>query len=74
MTWCFMKQCTVLTSITEAEYITLGHTAQQAVWMQRFMNELRIQSMTVLLQGDNKLSIKLVKNAEFYAHTKHINI
>ena len=64
----------ILTSITEAEYITLEHTAWQAVWMQRFMNKLKIQTTIILLWGDNKLSIKLVKNAEFHAHIKYINV
>ena len=31
VTWCFKKQCTVSTLIIEAEYITLGHTAQQVI-------------------------------------------
>ena len=74
VTWCFKKQCMISTSITEAEYITLGHTAWQVIWMWRFMNELRIQATTVLLWGDNESSIKLVKNAEFHAHIKHINV
>ena len=72
--WCFKKQHMISTSITEAEYITLEHTAQQVIWMQRFMNELRIQTMIILLQGDNELSIKLVKNVEFHACMKHIDV
>ena len=38
------------------------------------MNELRIWATTVLLWGDNKLSIKLVKNTEFYTCIKHIDV
>ena len=72
--WCFKKQCIVSTSITEAEYITLEHTAQQAVKMWRFINKLRIQTTIILLQSDNKLSIKLVKNTEFHDNTKHIDV
>ena len=74
VTWCFKKQCMISASITEAEYIILGHTAQQVIWMQRFINKLEIQATTILLWGDNKSSIKLVKNAVFYAHTKHIDV
>ena len=31
ISWCSKKQCTVSTSITEAEYIIIGHAARQAV-------------------------------------------
>ena len=31
ISWCLKKQCTVLTSTTEAEYIAIGHAARQAV-------------------------------------------
>ena len=33
ISWCSKKQCTVSTSTTEAEYITISHTARQAVWL-----------------------------------------
>ena len=29
--WMLKKQCTVSTSITEAEYITLGHNVRQGI-------------------------------------------
>ena len=31
ISWCSKKQCTVLTSTTEAEFIAIGHAARQAV-------------------------------------------
>ena len=74
--WMSKKQRTVSTSTTEAEYITLGHSARQGIWMQRFINELGLDQATpnITLLGDNESSIKLVQNPEQHSCTKHIDV
>ena len=63
--WGSKKQRTVLTSITEVEYIALGHAAREAVWIRRFINEMTLDIVpAIMLNGDNEMSITLTKNAE----------
>ncbi len=74
---CSKKQQTVSTSTTKAEYIALGHEAQEAIWLRRFLNELQIVAQpiaSVALYGDNQTSIRLTKNAESQHRTKHIDV
>ena len=73
--WSSKKQQTVLTSITKAEYIALGHTAKKAVWIRRFINEMTLDIVpAITLNGDNEMSITLIKNAESQHRTKHIDV
>lgn len=65
------------TLITKAEYIAFGHTAKEAVWIQRFINELCLNVATVesvTLHGNNKMSIALTNNVESQYQTKHIDV
>lgn len=70
MTWCSKKQRTVSTSTTEAEYISLGHAAREAIWLRRFLNELKVSEplKQITLYGDNEASITLTENVE--SHTE----
>ncbi len=75
VSWRSKKQQTVSTSTTEAEYIALGHGAREAEWIKRFVNELEMEvTETVILHGDNEMSIALTKNAESQRRTKHIDV
>ena len=76
ISWCLKKQCTVSTSTTEAEYITIEHAARQAVWLHHFLIELPIDQLPAFIQilSDNQASLNLVKNAEYHKQTKHIDI
>lgn len=65
VSWSSKKQRTVSTSTTEAEYITLSHVAKEAVWIRRFINEIKLRVLgDVTLYDNNKMSIVLIKNAE----------
>ena len=73
--WSRKNQRIVSTSTTETKYIALGHTAREAMWIKRFVNELELEvTKTITLHGDNKMSIALTKNSENQHRTKHINI
>jgi len=70
------KQYIMSTSTTKTKYIALKYDAQQRVWIQRFINELKLDNTitNITLLNDNELNIKLVHNIKQYSHTKHINI
>jgi len=74
--WIFKKQHTMSTLITETEYIALKHDAQQKVWIQKFINKLKLNNTTasITLLNNNKSNIKLVHNAKQHSHTKHIDV
>lgn len=77
ISWCSKKQRTVSTSTTEAKYITLGHIAQETVWLKCFFNELQVVAQPVnsmTLYGDNEINIILTKNAKSQHCTKHIDV
>lgn len=74
VSWSSKKQ---RTSITEAEYIALGHASREGVWIRRFLNEIAPSDdlMTdVLINGDNESSLSLTKNSEAQNRTKHIDV
>jgi hypothetical protein len=61
--WMSKKQCTISTSTTKAEYIALRHDARQKIWMQRFINELKLNNIfSSITLENNELSIKLMQH------------
>jgi hypothetical protein len=76
ISWRSTKQRTVALSTTEAEYMALSETTQEAVWLKRLLEDLqqRDQNIPVSLFGDNQGSIALTKNPEYHRRTKHIDI
>lgn len=62
----------ILTS--EAEYIALGQTAREVVWIRRIMNEMRLEAESITLHDNNEMSINLTRNVESQHYTKHIDI
>lgn len=76
VSWSSKKQRTISTSITKVEYIMLGHIARKAMWIKKFINEIRLKDTieSIILHSDNKISIVLTKNVESQYHMKHINV
>ena len=64
------------TLTTEIKYIALKHDVQQRVWIQRFINELKLNDTitSITLLNNNELNIKLVYNIKQHNHIKHINM
>ena len=53
----------------------MGYAAREAVWIKRFVNELELEvTETIMLHGDNKISIALTNNTESQYRTKYINV
>ena len=73
--WKSFKQHIVADSICEAEYIAASDTVKKAVWLRKFITELRVASSLVgpvLLYCDSSGAIALVKEPKAHQWTKHI--
>ena len=74
--WQSKRQASVALSTTEAEYMALSTTCQEALWLRalaRYLEPCLVLSSTVIL-NDNKGAIDLSKNKGYRPRTKHIHI
>lgn len=68
------QQCTAL-STTEAEYIAASEAVKELMWFLKFFQDLLPNTnLQPVLYIDNQGAIKLAKNPEFHARTKHIDV
>ena len=75
VSWLSKKQSTVALSTTEAEYMALSSATQEAIWIQRLLEDLgTVQDDGISIQEDNQGAIALAKNPIAHARTKHIQI
>jgi hypothetical protein len=79
VSWSSKKQATVALSSTEAEYMALTHAAKEAIWLRRFLTELRFEKevrlqLPTIIHEDNQSAIALAKNPIHHARSKHIDI
>ena len=74
VSWCSKRQACVARSTTEAEYIALSTTSQEAVWLRRLLqNVLKKQDNPTVVYKDNQGAIELTENPKFHNRTKHID-
>ena len=75
ISWSVKTQEIIALSMTEAEYVTATHAAKEALWLRSFLGEILgpLDSATTLY-CDNQSAIALMKNDQFHARTKHIDI
>ena len=74
VSWKSKKQPTVALSSCEAEYMALGLSTQEALYLQRFTADFDLCTEPVLLYADNQGALDLVKNPVNHARTKHIDV
>jgi len=80
VSWSSKQQATVALSSTEAEYMALTQACKEAIWIQRFMEELAAitgqegNKDPITIFADNQGSMALAKNPEFHSRTQHISI
>lgn len=76
ISWQSKKQRTVALSTTEAEYMALSATSQEALWIRSLALELDPEAVSRGLKifCDNKGAIDLAKNAGYRPRTKHIDV
>lgn len=62
-------------SITDAEFVAANEGVRELIWQRRLFEGLSIKSDDVpTLYIDNASVVRLVKNPEFYRHSKHIEM
>ena len=75
ISWTSKKEPVITLSTSEAEYIAVSAAAQEAVWLRRFLADLKAlpEDPTIIME-DNQGGIALAKNPIAHARTKHIDI
>ncbi|KAI5344041.1 hypothetical protein L3X38_011918 [Prunus dulcis] len=69
------KQSTTADSITKAEYIAAAEAAKEAIWMIKFISDLRVFptiALPVALYCDNNRAITQAKEPRSHQNSKHI--
>ena len=75
VSWLSQRQATVALSTAEAEYVALGSAAQEAIWLQQLLLDLRANpEAPINIFEDNQGAIAMVKNPVGHKRTKHIDI
>lgn len=77
VSWCLKRQTTVTLFSCEAEYMAVSDTTKKAVWMRGLLLKLEYNDTdcgSVSIKVDNQRAMTLVKNPEYHACTKHIDI
>jgi hypothetical protein len=78
ISWSSKRQKTVALSSCEAEYMAATEATKEAVWLRQLLKELRISDIDISLPTtiaiDNNSAMKLSRNPEFHARTKHISM
>ena len=73
--WKSFKQYTMADSTCKAEYIIASDATKEAVWLRKFISELRVAPSLdgpILLYYDSTGAIAQVKESKSHQQTKHI--
>lgn len=74
ISWKSKKQATVTLSTAGAEYMALSSAAQEAVWLRKLLNDLKLkQEVPTILFEDNQAAISMARNTH-HGRSKHIDI
>jgi hypothetical protein len=76
VSWRSVLQKTVAQSSTEGEYLAMGQTVREALWIQELMQSLRLLGANepVIVFSDSKGALDLSKTTKHHDRTKHINV
>ena len=73
--WSSRKQVSVALSSTEAEYVSLAYTSQEAIWLRQLLVDLGVPAaQATTIYEDNQASIKVANSDKLNARTKHIDV
>ncbi len=72
--WSSKKQNVVTLSTTEAEYLALGQSLSQSLWMRNLIEEITNEKLKIKLYEDNESCIAIAKNPIVKSRAKHIDI
>lgn len=73
VSWASKKQDNVTLSSTEAEYVALSETCQEAMWLKCLLKDFG-QSDKIKINEDNQSCLKLLKEGKMNPRTKHIDV
>lgn len=76
ISWASKRQPTVALSSTEAEYMALSSSIQEAIWLRMFGRDLDpdLKRRPIEIQCDNQSALTLAANDCFRARSKHIDV
>ena len=74
VSWVSKRQATVALSTTEAEYMAVSSTVQEALWFRMWIREVLNKDVQVPVNCDNQASIRLTHAESDSQRTKHIDI
>jgi len=75
VSWSSKKQSLVALSTTKAKYIAATHAAKEAMWIRMFLAKVaRPLTRPTTLYCNNQSAISVLKNDQYHARTKHIDI
>ncbi|WVZ80284.1 LOW QUALITY PROTEIN: hypothetical protein U9M48_027775 [Paspalum notatum var. saurae] len=74
VSWSFKKQNCVSLSTAEAEYIAVGSSCAQLLYMKQTLKDYVVELTRIPLLCDNESAIKLSNNPVQHSRTKHIDI
>ena len=75
VSWRSKKQSCVALSTTEAEYMALASTVQEAVWLRELCKHLNTeQAGGTFLYEDNQPTVSMSKNPQLHGKAKHVGI
>lgn len=75
VTWSSKRQATVALSTVEAEYVAMSRCAQQMVWMQTWLDEIKVgHHLPGVIKGDSRGALALAKTTKDHGKVKHIDI
>ncbi|KAH9678958.1 hypothetical protein KPL71_025922 [Citrus sinensis] len=75
ISWSSKKQTCVDLSTIEAEYVACSAAVQEAVWLKRFTEDLKIvtdSSRLVIIHCYSQATISFTKDAKYHSKSKHI--
>lgn len=72
ISWACRKQSCVSLSTAEAEFVALSEASQEAVWLQKLLEDLGEKTKVVLFE-DNQSCLKMLESDKFSNRTKHIS-
>ena len=73
--WISKKQPVVALSTTEAEYVALSATTQEAVWLSILLTDIKAPPKApILIKEDNQGTIAVARNPVSHNRTKHIDV
>ena len=77
ITWSSKKQPCIALSTMEAEYVACSATVQEAIWLWRFFQNLKVVKDAldpVTVHCDSMVALAYAKDSKYHGRTKHIDI